>query len=161
MPVTALRRLHEETLVTPGAAAAIITWQATGERASLGPAGRQAALHLVADVTVPLECQRCLQAVEVPLHIDRRLFFVEGEDAAAALDAESEQDVLALSRALDLPGLLEDELLLALPIVPRHEHCPQPLAAASAAAEVANDDAEPAENPFAVLAALKRGGLPN
>jgi uncharacterized protein len=43
------------------------------------------------------------------------------------LDADSEDDVLALTRALDLQELVEDELLLALPLVPRHEVCPQAL----------------------------------
>jgi uncharacterized protein len=35
--------------------------------------------------------------------------------------------VLALEPALDLKELVEDELLLALPLVPRHEVCPEPL----------------------------------
>ena len=65
--------------------------------------------------------------MRVPLHAERRIFFVDGEDAAAALDAESEDDVLALTPALDLAELVEDELLLALPLVPRHEQCPEPL----------------------------------
>ena len=63
----------------------------------------------------------------LPLGVDRRLFFVAGEDAAAALDTESDDDVLALEPFLDLRGLVEDELLLALPLVPRHEVCPEPL----------------------------------
>ena len=45
--------------------------------------------------------------------------FVRGEDAAAELDAESDFDVLTLTRSLDLRELVEDELLLALPLVPR------------------------------------------
>jgi uncharacterized protein len=84
-------------------------------------------LHLRADSAVGLACQRCLQRMVVPLGIDRRLFFVAGEDAAASLDAESDDDVLALEAFLDLRSLIEDELLLALPLVPRHEVCPEPL----------------------------------
>jgi len=45
-------------------------------------------------------------------------------------------------------------LLLALPLVPRHEVCPEPLVVPSAAEATDGDDAP---NPFAVLAALKRG----
>jgi uncharacterized protein len=107
---------------------------------------------------VTLECQRCLQSMQVPLHAERRIFFVAGEDAAAALDAESDDDVLALTPALDLAELIEDELLLALPLVPRHAHCPQPLPRAFAEDDPAID---PADNPFAVLASLKRGPRPN
>ena len=91
--------------------------------------------------------------MRLPLRVDRRIFFVEGEDAAAALDAESEDDVLALTPALDLPELIEDELLLALPLVPRHEVCPEPLPRAF----VEDDPATtPADHPFAALAALKQ-----
>ena len=49
----------------------------------------------------------------MPLRVDRRFFFVAGEDAAASLDAESDDDVLTLEPALDLKSLVEDELLLA------------------------------------------------
>jgi uncharacterized protein len=91
----------------------------------------------------------------LPLKIDRRFFFVPGEDAAADLDADSEDDVLALTPSLDLHALVEDELLLALPIVPRHDQCP-------VAVPLVFDDesagAEAADHPFAVLAALRGSG---
>ena len=91
------------------------------------------------------------------LAIERSFLFVHGEDAAAQLDTDSEDDVLALTRALDLRELIEDELLLALPLVPRHEVCPTPLLA-PADGEAPVDDKP---NPFAALAALKRGQPPN
>ena len=60
--------------------------------------------------------------------------------------------------SLDLVELIEDELILALPLVPRHEHCPVTLPA-SAADEGAEDAAaEPAPSPFAALARLKGKG---
>lgn len=148
-PLTALPRLASAGTPGPDAADALVHWQATGARAALGGAGLQPALRLVADATVSLECQRCLQPMRMPLHVDRRLFFVEGEDAAAALDTDSEDDVLTLEPAIDLRALIEDELLLALPLVPRHEVCPEPL-------PLRSDDEMPAkEHPFAALAALK------
>jgi len=69
----------------------------------------------------------------------------------AQLDATSEDDVLALTRALNLRELIEDELLLALPLVPMHPVCPTPLQVEKEGLEVAEE-----ANPFAVLAALKR-----
>ena len=137
-----------------------VAWHVRGER--LVRSGEaQVWLQLDATVTLALECQRCLTPVQVPLQITRRFRFVHGEDAAAQLDAESEDDVLALTRALDLRELIEDELLLALPIVPRHEVCPVPLPvpigeAAGAPAEGAA--AVGAAHPFAALAVLKRDG---
>ena len=95
----------------------------------------------------------------VPLAGRAPIFFVDGEDAAAALDAESEDDVLALTPALDLEALIEDELLLALPLVPRHERLPR--AACRARSSMKTPQPRRADNPFAALAALKRGPLPS
>jgi uncharacterized protein len=60
--------------------------------------------------------------------------------------------------ALDLADMIEDELLLAMPLVPRHARCPEPLPRAFVEDDPASD---PADNPFAALAALKRGPRPN
>ena len=156
-PLSDLPRVASASV--PGAAdAAAVSWQVRGERAKLAGGGAQPALRIVVDAEVSLECQRCLQPMAVPLHVERRLFFVEGEDVAAALDAESNDDVLALTPALDLRPLIEDELLLALPIVPRHESCSMPLPSVLAD-DATPDDVE--EHPFAALAALKRGAAPN
>jgi uncharacterized protein len=115
-------------------------------------------LHIEASTQVMLECQRCLGPFAVDVGAKRSFLFVHGENTAAELDSDSEDDVLALTRSLDVPELIEDELLLALPLVPRHETCPVPLPAAGSAASPEDEDAP---HPFAALAALKRGGLPN
>ncbi len=133
-----------------------VAWHARGESRTMRGAEAQVWLHVGATTRVPLECQRCLQAVDVPLALERSFLFVHGEDAAAQLDTDSEDDVLALTRALDLRELVEDELLLALPIVPRHEVCPVPLVAPESVDEPLADK----PNPFAALAALK-GTKPN
>jgi uncharacterized metal-binding protein YceD (DUF177 family) len=73
-----------------------------------------------------MECQRCLTPVDVPLAVERSFRFVADEATAEALDDESEEDLLALSREFDLRELIEDELLMALPVVPRHDECPRP-----------------------------------
>ena len=59
-----------------------------------------------------------------------------------------------LSRSFDLLELVEDELLMAMPVVPRHDQCPAPVKLAVA------DDAFDAPaagrpNPFAALQGLK------
>ena len=148
-PLAALPRLASAGMAVADADRAPARWRATGGRAALGAAGLQPTLRLVADAALSVECQRCLQAMAVPLRVDRRLFFVEGEDAAAALDTDSEDDVLTLEPAIDLRALIEDELLLAMPLVPRHEVCPEPL-------PLREDDPAPErEHPFAALAAWK------
>jgi uncharacterized protein len=133
-----------------------VAWQARGEARPQRGGEAQVWLHVNATTRVPLECQRCLKPVEVPLALERSFLFVHGEDAAAQLDTDSEDDVLALTRALDLRELIEDELLLALPIVPRHEVCPVPLVAP----ESGDEPLAERPNPFAALAVLK-GSKPN
>jgi uncharacterized protein len=130
-----------------------IDWRVQGARYKLAHAGALPTLALSADASLSMQCQRCLQPVEVPLHIRRKIFFVEGEDAAAGLDEASDDDVLALEPAIDLRSLVEDELLLALPLIPRHEVCPEPLVQPGGSGLAT----EPQAHPFAALAALKRG----
>ena len=138
----------------PDVAPAPVAWQARGELQPMRGGAAQVWLHVAANTAIGLECQRCLQTVPLALEAQRSFLFVHGETAAAELDADSEDDVLALTRALDLRELVEDELLLSLPLVPRHEVCPQPLPAQRQADDV------PAEtpNPFAALAVLKSSG---
>lgn len=134
-----------------------VRWQCRGERRAVRGSSAQVWLHLEAQAALQLVCQRCLGAVSCALEARRSFLFVPGEDAAAALDADSEDDVLALTRSLDLAELIEDELLLSLPLVPRHEVCPRPLPAS-----VADPGAEEEPvHPFAALAALKKPGRPN
>ena len=67
------------------------------------------------------------------------------------------RDSLVLSRDFDLLELLEDELIMALPPIPKHDACPQTPKFEAADADFAGE-AEPKPNPFAVLQKLKRDG---
>lgn len=131
-----------------------VRWSARTDWQTVAGAAPQLRLRLRCSASVTLTCQRCLQAVDLTLDVDRLFRFVRDEAEAERLDEHSEDDVLALPTGglLDLPALIEDELILALPLVPRHGHCPQPLAAADAAAA----ESAPRTRPFEVLAALKR-----
>ena len=133
-----------------------VEWQARGEQRP-GPDGKPTPwLHLRAQARVPLTCQRCLAAVQEELAVQRWFRFAQDEDSAAAEDEQAEEDVLALSREFDLRALVEDELLLALPVVPRHDICPQPVPLS--AADPAFEQASARPNPFAVLGTLGAGG---
>ena len=155
LPLRAMPRLlgaaHPQA--QPGEADAA-AWRVRGEQRHVAGGEPQPWLHLEVQASMALECQRCLGPVETSLDVDRWFRFAHDEDEAAVLDAEVEEDVLALGRPLDLRELVEDELLLALPLVPRHERCPSPLPVAAPAEAEEAEAARP--NPFAVLAALKR-----
>jgi uncharacterized protein len=133
-----------------------VRWRAVGSTRVVGGEA-QPWLALTASATVVLQCQRCLQPMDEAVHVDRHFRFVRDEATAAALDEEIEDEVLELPRALDLRELVEDEMLLALPLVPRHAQCPQPLPRSFGDVEEV-EQAEQKANPFAALAALKKGG---
>jgi uncharacterized protein len=131
-----------------------VCWQA-----GLEGSARAQRLHLRAEAEVTLVCQRCLEAMIVPLVVDRHFRFAPDEASALALDDDTDDEVLVEQRHLDLHALLEDELILALPLVARHGRCPEPLAYATepepAALDASIEAASP--HPFAALAALKTG----
>jgi uncharacterized protein len=77
--------------------------------------GPELHVRLVARVT--LECQRTLQPFEWPGEVDTRLGLLVDEDAAAALPGECEP-LLLEHGSLQPRRVIEDELLLALPLVP-------------------------------------------
>ncbi len=106
-------------------------------------------LHLQAQIALNLSCQRCLEAVLTPLTVAQDYRFVADEATAEREDDASEEDVLALTTDFDLLALLEDELLMALPISPRHATCPRMLPGL----QTATKDATP--HPFAALQVLK------
>lgn len=152
-------RVHERLMAeTQGRGAETpVHWSARGELRNPGHVNPEIWVHLQSNAILSLACQRCLSPVDVPVSVDRSFRFVADEDMAAAQDEQSEEDVLALGRSLDLVELVEDELLMELPLAPRHESCPEPLKIA-----VSDEDFEDAstrrENPFALLGKLKSGG---
>ncbi len=166
----AMARLQEPSALPEGAQPLPpIAWSVRGEHKTRAGAEPVLWMHLQAQGVVARTCQRCLQPVLLPLAVDNRLRFVVGEDEAARLDAELDEDVLALEPRLDLLTLVEDELLLAVPPVPSHDDCTMPWHAADAMPDVSADEPPlPGEssatsgatrdNPFAALAVLKRKG---
>jgi len=152
-PVSDHERLLQETEGRGGELP--VRWSARGELRNPGHVQPQVWLHLEAGATLPLTCQRCLAPVHERVVVDRLFRFVADEASAAAEDDESEEDVLAISRAFDLLELVEDELLMALPVAPRHDVCPEPVTLSAADPEF--DAGAGRENPFAQLAKLKTG----
>ncbi|MFT7721750.1 MAG: DUF177 domain-containing protein [Roseateles sp.] len=157
-PAATLQRLAEAAAPeAPASGWPALTWRLHGEIRQPKAAAAQTWLHLAASARVALTCQRCLKPVHEALDIDRWIRFVGTEAEAEALDIDSDDDVLALPRHLDARELIEDELLLALPLVPRHEACPEPLPQpGGGSAGDAPDEADERPHPFAALAALKR-----
>jgi uncharacterized protein len=98
-----------------------------------------------------LQCQRCLGLLEYDVDVVNTLLLVPpGAPADPEVDDPEAPDVIEASPELDVAGLIEDEVLLSLPLAPRHPEG----ACASRLARGADAKARPM--PFAELAALKR-----
>jgi uncharacterized protein len=98
-------------------------------------------------------CQRCLNGLDYPLQIDTRLLLrdqasLDAMDDNVALGEEEEFDSILADAQLDMLNLLEDEILLTLPIAPKHE---------LGACQVTDgeNDRRGEQNPFAILAKMK------
>jgi uncharacterized protein len=153
VPLQNLERLaHESAERQPDAT---VNWQAVAELRAGSTSQMAIWLHLTADTCLPLTCQRCMGAVLAPLQIDQWYRFVATEDIAMAEDDASEEDLLVLTPQFDLLAVLEDELLMALPLVPMHDECPElPVFSAGVIDMPSGIEGKP--NPFAALAELKK-----
>jgi uncharacterized protein len=96
-----------------------------------------------------LRCQRCLEPMDFAVSLAHRFRLIEaGQPWPDDELADDGFDAIAAERQLDLVALVEQEVLLALPLAPRHADCTMP-------PRHTEDKDQP--SPFAALAALKRG----
>ena len=131
----------------PGARQA--RWRLRAFCRPLAGGGQQPMAELEVRAELPLQCQRCLQTVALPI-VDRALFrLVDVEPALTEEELEAEDEALCVAEPIDLLALVEDQLILALPLVPMHPACAAP-------APPLGTDAAAAESPFAVLGRLKQ-----
>ena len=97
-----------------------------------------------------LICQRCNAALEFELNRTTRFRFVATEEELNSLPIEDDEiDAIVGSRNMSIHEWVEDEAILSLPLVPRHDECSAPLKADDGPSAVA------APNPFAVLLGLR------
>jgi len=114
-------------------------------------------MHGRLQVRLRVTCQRCLEAMDLELEAAPWLILLR-PDARHVPREENEPDTLVVDKPLALSALVEDELLLALPMVPMHE--PSRCAARGHVTESGRvGKAKPEErgkpNPFSVLHKLK------
>jgi uncharacterized protein len=102
-------------------------------------------LHVDATGRVDLACQRCLEpvAVQVVAHAELELVASQREIDGA----DDDIDRVLTSRSMAVSEMVEDEVILALPMVPTHDECPV----------AASDAGSKRESPFAALAVLQSG----
>jgi uncharacterized protein len=97
-----------------------VAYEIAGVRDERGRPG----LRLKVSGTLVLRCQRCLEPMEFEVNTDETLVLAATleEIHAEPADAHAPDRVVA-GKEMALGGLIEDELILALPFAPRHEDC--------------------------------------
>lgn len=104
-------------------------------------------LQLKVSGTVVLLCQRCMLPFDFAIDSDSILTLFGNEaDIDAAAEQDDELDGIVARHDQAVVDLIEDEILLALPLAPKHDVC---------ASEGKTDAAAGKPNPFAVLQQLK------
>ena len=81
-------------------------------------------LNLQLDASLQVSCQRCLNPM--PLHLQREFHYLINDTPLSDneftdLEQIDDVDLQEPSQAMDLVALIEDEMLMALPIAPTHE----------------------------------------
>lgn len=152
LPLKGMRRLLESCLEDTGSAAIDLQFernQGDGVRMMWG----------TIDARLRFTCQRCLEPFDFDLHSQPRLLLLlPGERAAFAEDGDVPIDALVVEQPIALSALIEDELLLVMPMVPLHaaSDCPVQRVSSKPAKEPAKERKK--TNPFSVLEQLKRTG---
>jgi len=116
-----LTRLRAECVSDEGG----VAWTLAGEMSK--QVSGYPALRLTVNGTVQLKCQRCLTPYIFQIKSDSTMLLAKDEAAADQLDAllqDEKFEIIVGSKTFDITALIEDEALLALPLAPKHEVCP-------------------------------------
>jgi len=145
-------RLKENVVFTEAAVVANITFQ----RGMYGYPLVQGAV----EAKVRMRCERCLDEVAVEVNPEISVLVTPKEDDFQEKQGEEAENLPDIheceGKNLELADLIEEEILLALPLVPKHKDislCNQDMIAWLAANEGPDEDQAPARKnkPFAIL----------
>jgi uncharacterized protein len=148
LPIAAMSRLCEVLAGNEGA----VQYELDFDRDEFGTA------YLDVRVQAPLTliCQRTLEPFVLPLAVESRLGLIRSEREEAALPPGCEPLLVDETGQVNPAAVIEDELLLALPLVPVNPDSSLPPEVTGEAMEDFSAAAEPIPNPFAVLRELKK-----
>ena len=113
-------------------------------------------MHGTLRVSLRVTCQRCLEGLDLEIEASPWLLLLRPGAGRERLDDEA--DILVAGKPLLLSALVEDELLLALPMVPTHElsECPAKVYVKNNLGRDGKDVRGAKKNPFAILDGLKK-----
>lgn len=109
-----------------------------------------------AAVTVTVACERCNDPMRLALQCDFAYAPITKRQQAADMPEQYEAVELDEFGEVNLHQIVEDELILAMPVVPKHDEHECRIKADAMQFGELDPSAEAKENPFAVLQSLKR-----
>jgi uncharacterized protein len=148
LPIAAMSRLCEMLASADGE----LQFELDFGRDSLGIS--YVDVHARASLT--LTCQRTLEPFVLPVAVDTRLGLIKLERDEAGLPPDCEPLLVAEDGRLNPADVIEDELLLALPLVPVNPDSSLPDEVTSHDPDEDSAGEGRSENPFAVLRELKK-----
>jgi uncharacterized protein len=141
IPVSQFPRLQDAYASADGA----LNWRLLGNVNDGKPT-----LQLKVSGGLGLTCQRCLEAMSYNIDISTLYYLVPDEDAIPSEEEDlDDRDYLVAETHMQVSELIEDEVLLAMPLAPKHEQ--EDCAVKGSRLELGKP------NPFAVLQGLKSG----
>lgn len=108
-------------------------------------------LHIAVDGGIHLQCQRCLAGMVHVLAIRTDLLVIRSESELSCFDENALPDTVLAGSGVDVLMLVEDEVILDIPVSPRH-----PEGECSVDELYGHSSAVTAENPFSVLKKLQK-----
>lgn len=143
IPLAAMARLRDSLLQPQGEARYVLAFGTDPLKVPYA--------DLRIEAELPLECQRSLQRFLLPVRLEQRLGLVRDEADELALPPGYEALLVEGDGMLKPAELVEDELILALPVVPVS---PEAEAVEREFVPTAEETAQ--ANPFAALAGWKK-----
>ena len=152
IPLKRMKRLLASCRSDAGDVSVDLDFESDAERGSRWLSGR-------IEAAIETTCERCLESMQLTLSTEVRMQIVSGDQGP---DVDEQADLLRVDGPVSLDELVENELILAMPMIPMHpiDQC----SAAGLLGRLASEEAGGAEaepSPFAKLAELKRNKREN
>ncbi len=150
-----LPRVGQEVLAIDGP----VRWLFSPDPRPLGPGRRRRRWWLDVSADLVCTCERCLGPVDLLLEARRGFEFFDSaaqadehslkmEESEIEFDPDTELvDYLSPEDGMTIATLVEDEILLNMPMAPKHEQCELPADLGNAAGSGAHDQSGPAADP--------------
>lgn len=107
-------------------------------------------LRITVQGSINLRCQRCLGELKHVLDLRTDLLLASNESELCRFDEDESTDVILAGSGMDVLALIEDEIILSLPISPRH------VESECAIIKAGGGDIAGEKSPFSALAQLKK-----